>query len=316
MSAPDKDWMLRPIQPTELKDAVAALVSAEHLASEQVVRETTAFELYVQESSIVGTAHWGAFQGPKMLAACLCFDHPGRTSLVFVPERNAPSALDPLILDLLTRQAQDAASRDVRLLQIILRPEQQHTESLLQRADFTFLADLKYLERPIRAPGPPPVPDLNWRTYGPTTHSDFRETIRKTYAGSLDCPQLAGKRDIRDVIEGHKAAGNLNPDLWFLAIHADSPVAVLLLARNPAQHNAEIVYMGVIPQQRGRNIGRALLHKANWTARQTRAECLTLAVDAANRHALKLYSDDGFAERAQRRAWIRFINHDDELLAR
>ncbi len=310
MSAPDHDWTLRPIQPAELKNAVAALVSAEHPGSEQVVRETNAFELYAQASSIVGTAHWGAFRETTMLAACLCFDHPGRTSLIFVPEREAPSAVDPVILELLARQAQDAASRNVHLLQVILRPEQQHTESLLQRAQFTFLADLQYLERPIRTPGPPPVPDLHWRTYGPTTQNDFRETIRQTYAGSLDCPQLAGKRDIHDVIDGHKAAGDFNPDLWFLAVRAESPVAVLLLARNPAQHNAEIVYMGVIPQQRGRNIGRALLHKANSIAQQTRAECLTLAVDAANRHASMIYSDDGFVERAQRRAWIRFVNQD------
>ena len=66
----------------------------------------------------------------------------------------------------------------------------------------------------------------------------------------------------------------------------------------------DVVYMGLLPQCRGRGFGRAILHHAVKVARDYACELVTLAVDAGNTPAVRLYRDCGFVETTRRRAWI------------
>lgn len=306
----DRNWEIRVIGRSELRRAMAVIVAGQDASPDHVAREVDALETYSSLTSVSQTDHCGAFRGCELLAACLCFDHPGRTSLLFVPQLDTPSECDSMLLDLLEHQAEHAARRHIRLLQIILPPGRTHTEALLLRAAFQFLANLQYLECSVGRPGPPPVPEITWKTYNTKMRGAFVDTIERTYTGSLDCPLLSGKRDILDIVEGHKAAGHFDPHSWFLGLDRDQPLAVLLLSVSPGMNNAEIVYMGVVPEARGRGLGRALLHTANVAAVQARAECLTLAVDADNHYALRLYRSFGFACKVERRAWVRSLDAD------
>ena len=67
----------------------------------------------------------------------------------------------------------------------------------------------------------------------------------------------------------------------------------------------ELVYLGVVPEARGRGIGRALLAQAMRDTAEMGLPQMGLAVDVANQPAVRLYEEAGFKEIRRRQA--RFI---------
>jgi ribosomal protein S18 acetylase RimI-like enzyme len=67
----------------------------------------------------------------------------------------------------------------------------------------------------------------------------------------------------------------------------------------------EIVYLGVVPECRGRGIGYALTRQAQWIASLAERERVVLAVDAANRPAISAYETAGFIAWDRRTVLIR-----------
>jgi len=66
---------------------------------------------------------------------------------------------------------------------------------------------------------------------------------------------------------------------------------------------AEILTLAVVPQARGRGLGRALLHAAIAQSEALGAEAVFLEVGADNPHALALYAGLGFAKVGLRKAY-------------
>ena len=154
-------------------------------------------------------------------------------------------------------------------------------------------------------------------TYSPATHGLFATTIMETYRDSLDCPGLNGLRDIEDVITGHKSSGEFDPNLWFLLCehghngNADggdpgpTPVGVLLLSRVSRMETVELVYLGLVPAARGRGLGELLLKHALALVPAAGRSRLTLAVDAINAPAMRLYYRHGLQRVGARTAMMR-----------
>ena len=69
----------------------------------------------------------------------------------------------------------------------------------------------------------------------------------------------------------------------------------------------EIVYVGVVPQARGRSYGRLLVRLAIGAASRARKDHLMLTVDRRNHYALNIYASLGFTEMERRHAWIRSL---------
>lgn len=66
----------------------------------------------------------------------------------------------------------------------------------------------------------------------------------------------------------------------------------------------ELVYLGVVPEARGRGIGRALLAQAIRDTAEMGLPQMGLAVDVANQPAVRLYEEAGFKEIRRRQAWF------------
>ena len=111
-------------------------------------------------------------------------------------------------------------------------------------------------------------------------------------------------RSLADVIAGYQAIGEFRPELWRIARQNGCDVGCLLVNLHGDAGNAEIVYLGVTPEARGRGYGLALTRQALWLAREANCERVVLAVDAANEPAIRVYERAGFAPWERKAVWI------------
>jgi mycothiol synthase len=132
--------------------------------------------------------------------------------------------------------------------------------------------------------------------------------VERTYEGTLDCPRLNGQRKTSDVLAGYRAAGKYEPERWFLLRHGGRDVGCLLLTLHPAHQQWELVYIGLIPEVRGRRWGIEAVRRGQFLAGRAGATCLLLAVDAANEPATAMYASAGFTAWDRRSVLVRFLS--------
>ncbi len=250
----------------------------------------------------------GVYLGPRLVSAALAVESPGRAALVLTA--NAPGAQLPTAVQAqCLEQLMVAAFAKRNLLLQLLLPPGSAVQDAAPSAGFRRLTRLLYLQRPRDAASPANTgwPTVRWLSYSPPSHPLFVEAIRRSYAQSMDCPELTGIRPIDDVLAGHRAAGQFDPQLWSLALQGEEPVGVILLSPMTSQAAVEVVYMGVAQVSRGAGVAHVLLDRA---VRLVSAipvaprSHLALAVDERNRPARGLYARWGFTTIGFREAWI------------
>jgi mycothiol synthase len=111
-------------------------------------------------------------------------------------------------------------------------------------------------------------------------------------------------RATEDVLAGHRATGEFDPQGWYVAISDGAPIAVLLTAPVLEGRALEIVYVGVSPSARGQGVGHRMMQVAHARARKLGLSHVTLALDATNEPARRLYERWGYAATHRRRVWI------------
>jgi ribosomal protein S18 acetylase RimI-like enzyme len=249
---------------------------------------------------------WVAEQRGRILWAILPVVSPGRTMLLFAPTTVPSDILDTVICPLVEAVLEHFHGRAIDLAQVLIDPADAKAIKLFEMCKFDRLAELIYLDREIRRAHDVELPrGFTWATYSPQTHEEFVSTIAKSYAASLDCPSLNGRRDVQDVVAGHKAAGEFDPRRWFVLRENAEPQGVLLLNRSPRTDAMELVYLGLIPQARARGLGDIMMKHALASAAASGSRRLTLAVDSKNYPALRLYHRHGLARLCSRIALLR-----------
>ena len=252
---------------------------------------------------------FGAWCNEQLAGSAVVVESPEGSGLVLIPcGAAAEEQLKGTRLAL--RSAVTAAwSGHLDLLEILVPPELTHLADALRFSGFRRLTELIYLSRSTELETPRESTKLsrqglNWVTYSDTARALFCEAVRLSYVQSLDCPELTSIRTPEQAIASHRATGIHDPDLWFVAMQAGKPVAVLLLSRMRRQAAVEIVYMGVAQDARGTGVADALMIRALEAARSVSATYLALAMDVRNTPARSFYSRWGFARVGARCAWI------------
>jgi GNAT superfamily N-acetyltransferase len=162
--------------------------------------------------------------------------------------------------------------RGVKLVQTLLAPEETFLADPLLRNGFSAVTRLWYMRHDLNLPvdclNTPSR--LNYQTFA--DDAQFRQTLLRTYEGTLDCPEVNGIRDIDEVLEGHRAQGAFDAERWWLARDGERPMGVLL--------------------------------HALCEARAAAASAVTLSVDARNQPAWNLYRSLGFEPYDQRVVYL------------
>lgn len=253
------------------------------------------FLRYALNRGIDTNATYVAERGGQILTAALPVPSPGRTLLLLSPPY-FPTPDHRVAAGMLLEHVMGVYSAGgTHLAQVLLDPSEEDALGLYAEHRFERLAELIYLQTTTRrATAAPVLPaGYRWTTYSDETHPMFARTIAASYERSLDCPALAGRRDIEDIVAGHRAAGEFHPDLWFLLTEDKQPLGVVLLAPATPTESMELVYLGLVPGARGHGIGDVLMRQALFATHAFGLPMLTLAVDAGNGPALKLYFRHG-----------------------
>jgi mycothiol synthase len=254
-----------------------------------------------------------AESGGAMLWAILPIHSAGRTTLLFAPN-DPPNGKNTRAATMLLESICGRLSqRDVQLAQALLDPNDAQTRQLFDSSGFERMAELIYLHGAVRkAPPLGPLPDeFSMLNYSEQSHPVFAAAILDSYRESLDCPRLNGIRSIEDIIAGHKASGEFDPNHWYVLLEREpsgvtrKPRGVLILTRLARGQAAELVYLGLSPTARGRGLGDWLMRRALLTTMEMGAARLSLAVDSTNAPALKLYYRFGMSRLASKVAMMR-----------
>ncbi|MCH8881573.1 MAG: GNAT family N-acetyltransferase [Planctomycetes bacterium] len=243
----------------------------------------------------------------RLVGSALGVVSPGKVAMILISSCMPETALSDAVTQALEVLEQKAQHAGLAILQSLIPPDCADRAQVLGKAGYAFLADMQYLtlKVPQSLPSEPRRLDVVVEDYRSVDEVVFRNTLGRTYEGSLDCPGLNGLRTMEEIVLSHRHTGIHDPRLWLIAKVGADPVGVVLLTHVPLQPAMEIVYVGVVPEARGCSYGSYLVRLAIEQAVRTRSEHLMLAVDHLNHYAGKIYASFGFNETDRRHAWIR-----------
>jgi ribosomal protein S18 acetylase RimI-like enzyme len=302
------------VEPARPKELVAALqLVFQYLAEEErAARVANALTLICQDE-LDPLGIMVVRKKSRLLGAMVSQRLPGAGGLLWPPQASEwPSGQeieDQLVQAALSWLRQGGA----KVAHVIVRPAEKTQVSSLVRSGFVHITALWYFRHSLvwRSPEADPLAvllllgkGLSFRPYPDCDRSLFHRTLMRTYEGTLDCPELNGVRSVEEIVEGHAHQGKHDPNLWWLVFQEEHPVGVVLLTEMPEWDALDIAYLGVIPEARGRGLGRALAAKILLEARARHVNQVTLAVDGRNLPAWNMYLALGFQPLEQREVYL------------
>ncbi|WP_200761437.1 GNAT family N-acetyltransferase [Poriferisphaera corsica] len=294
-------------QSHESRAAIATLILGEPLPEDPRVDQMIA---YATAANYSLKNLWIA-KDPQnaILSALLMIPTPGGAGMIFLSP--TASADQTPILQALTQAmlaAQPRASANT-LYQSLIELNQTHQQTALLAAGFSHLALLNYMQIRLGYASPPSTSqftqqNIQTHTYSDQSHPLFERAIQDSYIDTLDCPGLLGKRSIQNVIAGHKATGDFDPNLWHVFTQDQSPIAVMLISKLGKNQTAELVYLGIAPSHRNKGLAKQFLSFGMQLASYEAQRKLITAVDNNNVPAVKLYKSLGFIQTGAKNALI------------
>lgn len=249
-------------------------------------------------------------RGEVALDGLLLAERAGRTvgaGLIVFQRDGAAFVWPPVARDGFADEVADAILGEMRLRldasgawigQCLLEPGQTDDRAALVRSGFPYLTDLVFMQRSLAdVQFPASTSDLEAVVFDPADNApEFAAMLERTYHGTRDCPELDGVRSGSEALASHRTAGAFDPSRWWLFRSGGENVGVLLMTDHPEQQAWEVVYLGIVPEARGRGLGRTVLTYGLQAAQSAGRASVMLAVDVRNSYARKIYEQAGFVE--------------------
>ena len=231
-----------------------------------------------------------AVEGDRVLGS-ICFFPAGERGAAVEPPRHLKEVDGAAFV----REALDALRGRFAYVQAVLEEE----SAVLRDGGMPVVSTLLMLEREAgpEDAGIAPEAGLVWLPYSGTEPARFEETIRRTLEGSKDVPAVQGALPASEMLAAYRPKGKEVPARWWLAEAGGEAVGCLLL--NAEGETLELKYMGVVPEERGKRLGRALVRKAIQEGRGFKRIAVT--VDEANGAAKAIYLAHGFRVAGRKR---------------
>ncbi|HVJ69093.1 MAG TPA: GNAT family N-acetyltransferase [Caulifigura sp.] len=252
---------------------------------------------------IESRSHILAVEGDRVTGTIGVIAQPGRVGLVFPlaldrPTSEVPGRLISAALDRLRRAGAAFA-------QLVAPLEQAEVAEPFIDSGFTVLTDALMLQLSL----PPETSAANRDCLdaiacGPENdRTPLLELIRRVNVGSLDCPELDALRSCEDLLDAHAGHAQDGRARWWRFEHQGKDVGLLLACVAEDAAAWEILFFGVVPEQRGQGYGRKMLEQfQSIAAREITA--IRAGLDSRNAFAARVYEDAGYAELGRLRVWI------------
>jgi ribosomal protein S18 acetylase RimI-like enzyme len=160
--------------------------------------------------------------------------------------------------------------------------------------------------QPARAEDSRPAlpPDIELQRWTEQDYQAAAAVITAAYRHHIDSDindqyrSIAGSLRFLNNIVRFPGCGTFDPEASFLAVHKRSRTAVgLILCSRVKAGVGHVTQICVLPDQRGRRIGEALLEASAGQLRRQNFSLLSLTVTQANARAVELYNRLGFSTR-------------------
>ncbi len=246
----------------------------------------------------------------RPVGAMLSTAAPGSVGLVWPPQVREVDGRAPIEDALVGASLAWMTQSGVKLAQALLSGAEVDLGPVLERNGFRHITRLLFLLRTLDNLPPDAPGSLTFQPFPSVDASVFAATMRRTYRGTLDCPEVEGVRTMEEILAGYRSQDGHDPARWWLVKGVGSlfspgtdeptasggrakkdsrPLGVLLTNRIPEEPAWEILYVGVVPEARGRGLGRLLIQFVLAEAKSAGMEAIKLAVDRRNEPALRLY---------------------------
>jgi len=303
------EFKIRDATSEELDGAIGLVLSGVSATEGYPVAQVEDFLAYLQAQNL--KVDWSLIvtRQETIVGACLGVISPGKAAMVLLSASEANSSLCTQLANALRMLEARSRKADLSLLQALMPPGATGQARCAELAGYKFLTDLSYMSLEVKPffSANSEEPELTIECCRLDRLEELNDTLEKTYINSLDCPDLNNIRTTAETIKSHRASGIHDSKLWFLARDETQPVGILLLTKVPLRQALEIVYLGTIPQARGKGYGKKLVQHAIKQTLAAKCTHLILAVDTMNHFARKIYQSLGFLETDIRSAWIRAL---------
>ncbi len=245
-----------------------------------------------------------AIHNKQPIAYALLLINPGATANIILPTKfpeQAQPFYDKIATNLLMLLKKHISNLNLAFIQAQLDLPTT-SEHIYLNAGFSNLCTLSIMKAPVTTSKTlktiaPPKANISWLDYSTHTESYFIDTILQTYVNTLDCPEVTDLRSGKDIITSHKYSGKFSPSTWkILQIDGKNAGITLINESEEDPSMCELIYMGIIPQARGKGLGKILLRKSFELAESIDKKSIRLAVDTRNIPAINLYQNFDFKE--------------------
>jgi len=276
------------------------------LPTDQQVALVQALESLGQQADSALSGLLVAVSASEFVGAVWVQQTAGQTAVVW------PTAADnPAGAELMCGVARWLDEQQVTLAQFLVGDPAALSEAHLAAGEFQQLASLAYLTADSRLfPTAHLESTLTFLPGASAEPQRLGELLLRTYEESLDCPELSGVRQADDILAGYREQGTFAPQHWFFVQEQQVDIGVLILTVHDSSNHWELVYIGLVPEVRGRNLGQQVVEFAMYQAGLAGAERLVLAVDQANRPAVEMYQRVGFVAWDHRTVYARLSQQE------
>lgn len=304
--------------PERVEDALSALLAAGPAASARFARQAETARIHLDRMWCL------ADDLGRYRMAVLAVPSLGRTAMLLAS--HVRNELEARQLARVVDAASVGCADTSDIVQALVEPARPLDILTYTQGGLLQLATLDYLERNLPRTGvlDGATAPTGWtialaadaavlaqgdpRALDESVRTEIAGVLDESYKDTRDCPGLAGLRRTQDVLDGHFGLG-ARPRMWLVARREGVAHGVCLINGSPDAANAELVYLGLSRTARGQGIARALLAEGLRLCSSARIGVITLAVDALNEPARRLYSSFGFRKTTTRVALVRAL-HD------